>query len=622
MAEVFEFGDYRFDAEKRVLWQAGEVVSLPPKATEVLRLLIENNGNLVERGEILDKVWSDTFVEEANVNYVISLLRKTLGNNGIIQTIPRRGYRFTAPVRNAVLNDASAVLLERRTISHTLIETSDETENGIERIGPQASGLRRYLAAALVAIAVIAGGGFWLSQRSPGARPSVSSIAVLPLKGFSEDADELRLKITDSLITRLGSTDKIVIRPTSSVFRLSDPSLDVIEAGKTLRVDAVLDGHVQQENGRLRVNLQLISITNGDQIWSGQFDGRVNDLLGLQDLIAARFQKDLGLSEGAGFAHPSSNSEAYEAYLKGRFLWNQRKKDAYFSALEFFNRSIELDPNFALGYTGIADCYHLLEQRNNLPMREAMVRSEAAARRALELAPDLPEAHTSMGSVYYILYSRWSDAEREYRKAIELNPNLAEPYARLGMLLNAWARFDESNLVLRKATELDPTSLNNSIYLGANYFFSKQYGLAETQFKQILAFAPDTERAHWFLERTYEMTGMYDQAVEHAARERSITDPGTAESLRNAYRSGGVRAFWRRQIELWTSDSRQMYGLDYRIASRYALLGEAEKACHHVEKNLIEVGSMRYYGRVDPLFDSLRTSDCFKELMALYAPSI
>jgi tetratricopeptide (TPR) repeat protein len=241
-------------------------------------------------------------------------------------------------------------------------------------------------------------------------------------------------------------------------------------------------------------------------------------------------------------------------------------------------------------------------------------------RRALELDPDLAEANTSMGSIMFIKYSRWGEAEKYYRRAIALNPNLAEPYARLGMLYNAWGRFDDGYAVLTRANELEPTSLNNAIYLGMNFCFSKQYDRAEAQFKRILQFAPNTERAHWFLERIYELTGRYDEAVVHGLKERELTRPETVDPLLRAYRAGGVKSFWLKQIELLKEESKSMYGLDYRIASRYALAGDAEKACDHVEKNLIDLGSMRNYGRTDPLFDPLRSKARFIKLMHDTAP--
>ncbi len=301
---------------------------------------------------------------------------------------------------------------------------------------------------------------------------------------------------------------------------------------------AVLEGRVQEEAGRLRVTLQLISAKNGDQLWSEQFDGQTNKLLALQDTISSRLRRDFSLADRQEQNNRTPvNSEAYEAYLKGRFLWNQRKRESYFAALDYFQKSIDADPNFAAAYTGISDSYHLLQQRNVLSTEEAFAKAETAAQKALELDPASPEAHTSMGSVSFVRYSRWTEAEQYFRGAIELNPSFAEPYARLGMLLNAWGRFDEAYGVLKKAESLDPTSVNNAIYLGAHFYFTKQYDRAELQFRRILEFAPGTERAHFFLARIYELNGRYEEAFEHHLKEREISRSDTIAPLRQTYQT-------------------------------------------------------------------------------------
>lgn len=628
----YEFGDFRFDMDKRVLWRDGLALPIPPKASEVLAVLIEERGDLVERERLVNEVWQNTFVEEGNLNNAISSLRKVLGENGIIQTVPRRGYRFTAEVREVAEPGTQDIVFERKTISNTFIERA-EIDPAIE-IGPRATTKRplpggRVVVAALLLIFSGAGVIAWyLSGSANESRraqiSSIRSLAVLPLNTFSENSadEELRLRITDALITRLGRMDNIVVRPTNSVLRFAGKSVDVADAGQELNVDAVIDGRVQEENGRLRVTIQLIKVPEKEQLWSEQFDGRSGEILNLQDTIAQRFREAMQYGPAVDRSRPNVSNEAYEAYLKGRYLWNQRKKESYYAALEYFERSVKIDPSFALGYTGISDCYHLLQQRNIFSAKDAFDKAEPAAMRALELDPQLAEAHVSMGSVAFVRYSRWTEAESYYRRAIELNPNIAEPYARLGMLLNAWERFDEAHDVLKRAESLDPTSVNNAIYLGANYYFSRQWDRAEAHFQRILQFAPGTERAHFFLERIYEIQGKHDLAVEHALKEREIYRPDSVEPLRIAYRTGGITAFWMKQIEFYKTESGNMRGLENHIASRYVLLGEVEKANDYIEINLKNFGTMHNYGRVDPLFDPIRQDARFVDLMKRYGPTI
>jgi DNA-binding winged helix-turn-helix (wHTH) protein/TolB-like protein len=606
----YQFGDFRFDTAKKVLWRDEVMIAVTPKATEVLSVLLQENGNLVERQDLIDRVWSDSFVEEGNLNQAISALRKILGD-AAIQTVPRRGYRFTADVTQVQENGASALLIERRTISDTLIEETESTDD--DRQLYSAASRTSMVPVAVVVIMVVAlATAAWYFISPPtfnkaDARASIGSIAVLPLRSFSADNsnEELRLRITDALITKLGRFDSLVVRPTSSVMRFTGDAPDAVEAGRALSVDAVLEGRVQQESGRLRVTLQLIAVPGGEQLWAEQFDGRENELLALQDQISNRFGQDLVLANTRASVRPISNSDAYEAYLKGRYLWNQRRLDTYYKALEYFETAIQIDPDFALGYAGISDTYHLLQQRNSISTRDAFDKAEPAARKALELDPNLPEAHVSMGAVHQIRHIRWADAEASYKRAIELNPNLPEAYGRLGMLYNSWGRFEEARLVLERGVELDPTSLNNAIYLGAYYYFSRNYEPAIKQFEHILEFAPRTERAHFFLRHTYELTGHHDKAVEHTLAERAIYRPESVEPLREAYATGGIEAFWRKQVEVLEAESKELKNIENHIASRYVLLGDVEKACDYVELNVQNIGSMTNYGRVDPLFERL-----------------
>ena len=628
----YEFGDFRFDAEKRVLWREGGIVALPPKAAEVLRILLEERGNLVGRQEMLDRVWADTFVEEGNLTQAISALRKTLGGD-VIQTVPKRGYQFTREVREFEPGAADALLYEKRTVSTSIVDEFEDVpaspvQNPDTAALPPRSGKAWVLATAAGCV-ILAGVALVLIYSSGGKRPvgvrghPVGSLAVLPLKPFSNDKEsgELSLRITDALITKLGRFDDLIVRPTNAVQRFTQPERDVTAIGSELGVDAVLDGRLQEEGGRLRITLQLISVADGGQLWSEQFDGRVGETLALQDLIADRFGTDLSLvnSRQAQELRPASN-EAYEAYLKGRYLWNQRRKETYYKALEYFERSVQIDPSFALGYTGIADTYHLLQQRNVISTVDAFKIAESAARRAYEIDPNLAEANTSMGHVMHIRYVKWTESEGFYKRAIEINRNLAEPYARLGMLYNSWGRFDEAHGVLQRAVELDPTSINNAIYLGANYYLSGQLDKAEEQFLRILEFAPGTERAHFFLARIYELKGKYDLAVEHALNEREIFRPQSVKTLQEAYGRNGIEGFWRKQIELLNEESKEMFGLENHIASRYVLLGEHETAVDYVERNLQNLGSMHNYGRVDPLFEKLRSHPRYISAMSKTAP--
>jgi DNA-binding winged helix-turn-helix (wHTH) protein/tetratricopeptide (TPR) repeat protein len=625
--DLYEFGEFRFDASSRVLWVGEDTVDVGPKALEVLALLIERRGDLVERSEIIERVWADTFVEEGNLNHAISALRKSLGDPSFIKTIPRRGYRFTPPVRLLRADDQRKIVIEQRSVTNTVIEEDEDDEplmpHPVSSAAVNAAYSSRFaligpaLAGGVLVIFLTAG---WYLSWTPGLKykdelGTVNSLAVLKMRSFdqSNSNEELRLRITDALITKLASGSRFSVRPTDSVMRLADT--EAVEAGRRLGVDAVLDGRVQAENGRLRVTLQLINVGTGENMWSAAFDGREGEILALQDSISARLREELPFFASAKIPKLlTENSEAYELYLKGRFLWNQRTESAFRRALEFFERSVELDPEFALGYTGIADCYYLLHQRNGIDKEVAYVKAEAAVERALAIAPDLAEAHAARGSTEFISRLRLDLAERSFLRAIELDPNYAEAYARYGMMLNAQRRFDEAYDRLKTAERLDPTSINIGIYIGVNLYFSRRFDESITQFNRVLEFNPGTERAHSLLSRIYELTGQYDLAVEHALKERQVWRPETVEPLRAAYDSGGIRRYWQKQVEFLLQEAESGNGGEMYVAGRYVLLGDIENALKFVKSDLDRQGHMALFGHVDPIFDPIRDDVRFRDL--------
>ncbi len=624
-----EFGKCRLDVEKKFLWCNDEPVSLPPKAIELLCLLVESGGNVVTKEEIWQTVWQDSFVEETNLTHNIYLLRKTLkelGEPDLIKTVPRRGYRFAGEVRR--VEPANEITFEREIVERSLI--TEISEDALKDFGlretpklpPAKKSKTQFVLISILIAGVVLSAAFmvwWFGQSSgKSAFSDIKSIAVLPLKSFTPDAENepLRWRITDALITKLGNLEQITVRPTNSVLPFAADDQNALEAGKALQVDAVLDGRVQVENDRLRVTLQLISVKNGEQIWAEQFDGKANEILALQDLIADRLRGKFEFEESDRFKRaPTENSEAYEAYLKGRYLWNQRTAESYWKALEFFQSSVEADPNFAPGYTGIADCYYLLNQRGALPADEAFQKAETAARKALEIDPSLAEAHVSLGTVSALYYWRWEEANSYFRRAVELNPNYPDAYARLGMNLTTMGKFEEGLAALKEAERLDPTSLNIAIYLGVNFYFSGQNEQAIAQFKRVLQFSPNAPSAYFHLTRIYERSGRYDEAVEADLKDRAARKPQSVEPLRAAYESGGISAFWKKQIELLKEDSERDSESEYHIASRYALLNDAENALKFLEKNQNRRGGMWHAVKVDPAFDSLRSNPRFIALL-------
>src|SRR5215204_2940203 len=277
---VYEFGSFRLDPAQFVLLRGGKIVPLTPKVFETLKILVENNGQVVEKDELLQKIWSDTVVEEASLAKNISVLRKVLSENGskksYIETIPKRGYRFTATVKDA--------------------------ESALEKKAVRAAALtkkRLVLAASVLLLLSMFAGGYLLYENQSGNAESVSrakTVAVLPFKPLSanEEDESLGLGMADALIIKLGQLDQVNVRPTSNIRQFTkQPQMDAIAAGKTLKVDIVLEGTIQRLDDRIRITAQLINVADGRQIWADKFEEKMNDFFVVQDAIAARVANSL-----------------------------------------------------------------------------------------------------------------------------------------------------------------------------------------------------------------------------------------------------------------------------------------------------------------------------------------
>ncbi len=623
----YEFGGFRLDSKKRILWQNGEIVPITPKAAEVLLSLVEKRGDLLEREELLDRVWKDTFVEEANLNFTIANLRKVLGQNGkkMIQTVPRRGYRFTEPIEDIYEENSDRRVIEKEPVTNSEIpKEAPDIEPRLADV-PPARANRTILIGAVAVLAVLLGGWIvyrnWNVRNPPlqtSARP-ITSLAVLPLKSFDK-ADtnaELRLRITDALITKLGRMKEVAVRPTNSILRFTGGEPDIVTAGKELDVEAVLDGRVQHEADRLRVTIQLVSVETGVQLWSGQFDGREGQILDLQDAISHGLRGYLAVTETDDRTRPYTEvADAYEAYLKGRYFWNQRTPDAYLKAIEFFQEAVRLDPNFALAYSGIADSYGLLNRRFVGSSVEALPQAEEAARKAIELDDSLAEAHNSMGLVRSVYNRNWQESEDHYRKAIELNPNYAIARAWFGLHLSARGRFDEAETQLRMAERLDPTSRNIAVYMALNFYQGRKFDRAIEQARRALELDPKLSSAYLYLSQSFEQKGMLAEAVEAELERQKVTAPEAVEPLRTAFLQSGIKGFWRKQVEVKKEQAVKYSTCQYEIATRYVLLDARNEALKMIEENYFSGGTCWNSLKTEPAFDKIREEPRYKEVVS------
>lgn len=455
---LYKFKDFRLDAETPSLWQNGELVSVPPKALQILILLVEKQGEIVSREELLEKIWHETFVEEANINYTISLLRKSLGDKKLVQTVSKRGYRFTAEVGEITENfDAE--------------NFSSKTEKNIQLVSNNKK--RRWILASIAVVSLIflTGFGFYFWQKTDSRNIPVSSrnikiLAVLPFKNLNKNEEEnsLSLGLTDSLISRLGSLKRWKIRPFSAVEKFGNGKKDSLEYGKELKCDAVLVGTFQTIENRLRLNARLLDVRDGSQIWTAHFDETEHDIFLLQNNLATQVASSLlerlsNSDEKLLGKEYTENEEAYRAYLRGRTIFERRTDGSFQQVLDEYQKAVSLDPTFALAYAGLAD---LFSRRGNgltgTESQNAYKKAKIYAQKALELDGDLAEAHTSLARIKRVADWDWEGAEKEFKKAIELDPNNATALSWYAQMLSILGRHDEALEMINRAIEIDPVS--------------------------------------------------------------------------------------------------------------------------------------------------------------------
>jgi len=595
-------------------------------------VLVENAGKLMEREALIQAVWADTFVEDANLTVAISHLRRALGQDGetaeYIETIPRVGYRFVAEVRET-FEESKPLIIEKHTQSRTVIEEEllpDYRPATTETLVVQPAfsfgnvlgitiGSRQVLSA--VGVLIVAVGSFLYLRRGNErvvtagnlAGNNIRSIAVLPPKSLRDESENesLSLGIADALITRLGGIRKLKVRPTSAIMRYVGTNQDPLGAGRALGVDAVLDGTLQRDGGRTRVTLRLLNVVNGSQLWTGSFEEGEADVFKLQDLIsqqlASALYSDLSQNEKVSLSKPqTSNAEAYVLYLKGCYFWNKRD---IAKSVDYLRKAIELDPNFAQAYVTLA----AVDACTTIPSPEA----ELLIDRALQLDNNLAEAHATYAFIRMFHHWDWDTAEKELDRAIELNPNSSIAHHWKGVYFSIRGRIDEAKAEMHRALELDPLSFVIMADIGQLHYFAHEYDQAQEYCNRALALDPDFRAAHDYLLEVYSAKGMDQEYLSELIRIYYRDSPAEVkQNFRQAFAHGGIRAVAQLQFKSYVELNAPPLG----FGRLYCRIGDKEKALYWLARSLDEPKLFwtAYLG-VDPLYDPLRTDPRFKAIL-------
>ena len=487
------------------------------------------------------------------------------------------------------------------------------------------SRIKEHKLAAVVGLALIMAGGiglgFYLRPVKP--KAAFESIAILPFENRSTAADSEYLSdgLAESLIYRLSQIPNLKVSPRSSVFRYKAKEVDVEKVGAELGVDAVMSGRLIQRGDSLTISVDLVDVKNRKSLWGEQYERKMSDLLATQreiaSAIAEKLQLKLSGNEKGLNKRYTNNNEAYQLYLKGRYHYAKRTKADLEHSIAEFKQAIALDPEFALALVGISDSYAIMPSYAYMSGRDAIPLAKAAAKKALDVDPNLAEAHASYAAAPYFDLA-WADSEREYKRAIELNPNVATIHYNYALnFLLPMKRLDEAISEVKRALELEPLSIPMGANLAGIYIYARNNDLALEQAKKMVALEPNHVTAKIWLVRALCANGQYTEAISHFETMLAVdaTTHDLVQILGYAYAKAGRKAEAEQVIRKLEELNKTQHVARYDFAAIYVALGETDKAFTELEKAFVarDWGIARL--SIDPFLDPIRDDPRFKDLV-------
>lgn len=609
---IYEFGPFLLDLSVRRLFLNGQAVHLTAKLFDILLSLVQRRGEVVSKEELMREIWPDQFVEDSNLTVCVCMLRKALGEKsgerGYIETVPKRGYRFVARVRE--------------------LKAAEQGAGGY---------------------AVARGSESKEFKREPG----TVSLAVLPIvaEGRNPNLEYLSDGLTESLINSLSQISQMRVLARSTVFRYKSRYSDALKVGQELNVRILLTGRVRQFNESLLINVELIDVSDGVQLWGASYNCQFSNIFEVQEeitrTVSEKLQLRLSLLE-KGFLtrRCTENIEAYRNYLKGRFFWNKRSIKGIKGSISYFQKAIECDASYALAYSGLADSYITLADYGVVAPCEVVPQAERAVRRALEIDDRLAEAHASSANLKKYSDLDFERAEPEYLRAIELNPYYATAHYWYALYLAQLGRFDEAVERIRQALEIDPLSLIINKTMAKILYLARRYDEAVKQCLETFEIDPSFGPASGQLAYIYAAQQRYPEAISEIQKLINFTagdyevtrrgelksgelksiagggqhvifsesDPEAIGALGNFYALAGRVKEARELLSGLEELSSRRYVEPHTLAMIYVGLKERERAFEWLEKSYSNRSSVLKYLRVWPVLDSLRADKRFSDL--------
>ena len=619
------FGPYALDLRSGELRRFGTKVKMGEQAFQILCLLLEQPGEMVTREELRAKLWADdTFVDfDHGLNSAVQRLRDCLSDSAgkprWVETIPRRGYRFVGQVEWSDENSPEIV-------SKRASESQDEGSQGeippSVRVEPsRAPGIvhpfgRRIALLVVVALFLAAVPiGKWIQDaRSAKRALLIKSLAVLPLENLSGDPNQEYFAdgMTDEVITMLAKNPTLRVISRTSVMQYKKVHRPLREIARELGVDGILEGSVGRAGNRVHVTAQLIHAASDTHVWAESFDRDLSDVGSLQNELAQTIAKQVGVTtSGFGKTERRINPEAHDAYLLGRYYWfaSEHKKSR-----EYFQKAIDLQPDYAAAWSGIADSYTASAVEGNFPPEEVMPQAEVAARKALELDDMDAEAHRAMAAIQLFYRWNWEAADRESARALELNPNLAESHHLRSYVLRPLNRIDEALQEEKKAMELDPFA--RPWALGYALLRARQFDAALNEARVRSDAQPNNPDLHDLLSQAYVFKGMEKEAEEES--ERALQLAGEKDLLAEhvqVYRQGGFRAVLAWRVDVLKRRAAKQYVAPTEFADMNAQLRRKEETLHYLEECYRQRSPRLAFLQSDPDFDFLNSDPRYRAII-------
>jgi TolB-like protein/DNA-binding winged helix-turn-helix (wHTH) protein/cytochrome c-type biogenesis protein CcmH/NrfG len=584
---IYEFGTYRLDTEEKILVRDGQAVPIPPKDLETLFVLVESAGHIVEKDELLEKVWPGVFVEEGNLARHVFNLRQVLGEGPdgrkYIETVPKRGYRFVGLLHE---HDEPANV----PVTAPLATDQPQAES---RISHRRAAWVWSLAAVIVVPAILVASRFWLTRN---VSPQRVMLAVLPFANLSGDANEDYFAdgLTEEMIAQLGQVQpaKLGVIARTSIVRYKNTKESISQIGQELGVGYLLEGSVRRADGRVRITAQLIQATPQTHVWAETYERPLTDVLSIQREIAERVTHSLSSellpAAVASSEPPQVNLESYDKYLLGLHELEQGTRESVFKAIQYFQDGIKLDPNDARLYSALAEAYNSATTYYSSPA-EVMPRAKDAAQRAIELDPNLANAHVKLGYVHLFFDWDWPAAEKEYRRALEINPSL--PDAQLGYAdyLATLGRFDEALSRVQQAYLYDPLAVESRNEAPWIYYFSGRMTETIEQCRRIIELQPKTGTPYIVLAMAYAQMGKRSETLRAAEDAiRIANSPSGLATTASALAQVGEKRKANQVLNEALEKAKKQYVCRFIVATAYTELGDNEKALESLQQGFLQ----------------------------------